>query len=126
MSDLSKFKFVEPLKENRFIINITGTNIPNYLFRKFEIYNEGDELIFTTSFYETVEFSFNPKEFFNITGVVIDYLDPVGDIVNSLMFNVKGSNFQRKQSYSNDELQTNELKFIVEKETMNLTYENKI
>ena len=126
MSVLTNFRVTEPLKENRFLINIVGTNIPNFLFRKFEIYNEGDELIFTTTFYETVEFSFNPTEFFNITGVVIHYLDPTGEVVNSLIFNVKGSNYQKKQSYSNDELQTNELKFIVEKETMNLSYKNKI
>jgi hypothetical protein len=126
MSVLSKFQFVEPLKENRFLINIIGTTIPNLLFRKFEIHNEGNELIFTTSFYETVQFSFNPTEFFNITGVVIDYLDPTGTVVNSLIFDVKGSNYGRKQSYSNDELQINELKFIVKKETMNLLYENKI
>lgn len=125
MVNFTKFQTVEPLKENRYIINIIGTNIPEYLFREYRIYNEGDNLIFTTKFYETVEFSFNPKEFFNITGVKIDYLDPVGEVVNSLIFNVKGSNFERTQSYSNDDLQMNELRFIIDKETMKLLYETK-
>lgn len=126
MANLRKFEPVEPLKENRFIINIIGTDIPEYLFREYRIYNEGDDLIFTTSFYETINFSFNPKEFFNITSVKIDYLDPIGEIVNSLMFNVQGLNFERTQSYLGDNLQTNQLRFIVKKETMNLLYKNKI
>jgi hypothetical protein len=122
MSCLSDFKPVEPLKENRFIINVLGANIPCYLFTKYKIFNEGDNLIFTTQFYETVNFSFNPKDFFDITGVKIDYLDPIGNVVNSLFFNVKGSNFERKQSYKNDGLQINKLRFIVDKNTMHLEY----
>jgi hypothetical protein len=30
----------EPAKENRFIIKLVNTNIPEYLFRSYEIYNE--------------------------------------------------------------------------------------
>lgn len=122
MNILTDFKPIEPLKENRFIINVLGTNIPCYLFTKYKIFNEGDKLIFTTQFYETVHFSFNPKDFFDITGVKIDYLDPIGNVVNSLFFNVRGSNFERKQSYKNDGLQINKLRFIVDKNTMHLEY----
>jgi hypothetical protein len=122
MNILTDFKPIEPLKENRYIINIIGTNIPVYLFTKYKIFNEGDNIIFTTQFYETVNFSFNPKDFFDITGVKIDYLDPIGNVVNSLFFNVKGSNFERKQSYKNDGLQINKLRFIVDKNTMHLQY----
>jgi len=118
------FPAIEPLKENRFIINFIGTNIPSYLFREYKIFNNGDNLIFTTKFFETVNFSFNPIEFFNITGVVIDYLDPIGQVINSLSFTVTGSNFKRKQSYSNDELQLNKLKFIIKKDSLKLKYEN--
>lgn len=123
--DITKFRPVEPLKSNRYLIKIVGTEIPSFLFTKYKIYNEGDTLIFTTKFYETVEFSFNPAEFFNITGVVIDYLDPIGNVVNSLSFNVSGSNFERKQSYSDDGLQINSLRFIINKESLTLKYINK-
>lgn len=116
------YKLVEPLKENRFIIKIQGVNIHPYLFRKYKIFNEGEEMIFTTEFYETIDYSFNPKDFFNITGVSIEYLSPVGDVVNALDFQVKGSNFKRSQSYKNDELQINKLRFIVDKDTMNLRF----
>ena len=116
------FKTIEPLKENRFLIKLDGVDIPSYLFRGYKIFNEGEELIFTTKFFESVEYSFNPKDFFNITGVSIEYLSPVGDVVNALDFQVKGSNFKRSQSYKNDELQINKLRFIVDKDTMNLRF----
>ena len=79
-------------------------------------------MIFTTQFYETVQYSFNPKDFFKITGVSIEYLDPVGEVVNALDFQVKGSNFKRSQSYKNDKLQINKLKLIVDKDTINLRF----
>lgn len=122
-----KFKAFEPLKECRFIINVIGTVLPDYLFREYRIYNDGEDLLFETSFMETVHFSFNPKEVFNINTCIIDFLDPTGVVVNSLRFNVKGLNYERSQSYKNgDELQLNHLKFIIDKESMNLLYENKI
>jgi len=121
MNDIFKFEPIEPLIENRYIINIVGTYIPQFLFSKYKIYNEGEELIFTTEFYETVNFTFNPKDFFEITGVKIDYLSPIGEVVSSLEFKIKGSNFEKEQSYSNSELQTNKLKFIMDKESIQLT-----
>jgi hypothetical protein len=121
MNDIFKFEPIEPLIENRYIINIVGTYIPQFLFRKYKIHNEGEELIFTTEFYETVNFTFNPKDFFEITGVKIDYLSPIGEVVSSLEFKIKGSNFEKEQSYSNSELQTNKLKFIMDKESIQLT-----
>jgi hypothetical protein len=113
---------IEPLKENRFLIKIEGTKIHPYLFRKYKLFNDGEEMIFTTEFYETVHFSFNPKDIFDITGVSIEYLDPIGEVVNALEFQVKGVNFEREQSYNNDELQINKFRFIVNKDTMSLKY----
>lgn len=115
---INDFEPVEPLKENRFLINIIGTEIPSYLFRNYKMYNEGEELIFETSFFETVNFTFNPSDFFNITGVVLDFLDPTGAVCGGLVFDVKGSNFMRKQKYSNDDLQITKLRFVVEKKTL--------
>ena len=123
--ELAAFAAQEPLKENRFIIKIKGADIHSYLFRKYKIFNEGDDLIFTTSFYETVNYCFNPVDFFKIYAVSIEYLDPTGVVVNSLEFDVKGSNFERKQSYRNDKLQINKLRFVVDKKTMNLKYVTK-
>lgn len=113
---------IEPAKTNRYIINLVGIDIPNYLFRKYKLHNEGDELIFTTEFYETVQYTFNPSDFFNITGVEVSYLDPTGAEHNSISFNVKGSNYIKKGDYSDDSITTNKLRFIVDKKTINIKY----
>ena len=65
---IENWRLVEPAKTNRFIIKIKGADIPEYLFKNYKIYNEGEELILTTEFYETVEYTFNPSDFFNIIG----------------------------------------------------------
>lgn len=122
MSKLRLFPAIEPLKDNRFIIKFDGVHIPEYLFRGYSLYNKGDEMIFTTKFFETVSYCFNPKYFYNITSVTIEYLDPIGDVVNSLKFDVKGSNFKRKQSYKSDKLQMNKLRFIIDVNSMVLNY----
>jgi hypothetical protein len=124
MSKLLNFKPVEPLKSNRFLIKIEGVDIPNYLFRKYKLHNESDNLIFTTSFYETVNYIFNPKDFFNIISVDIQYLDPIGEVVNGLKFDVKGSNFESKESYKNDDLKITKLRFIVNVDTITPYFKN--
>lgn len=124
--DFSNFKMVEPAKSNRFIIKLIGVDIPEYLFRKYKIHNEGEELIFTTEFYETVNYTFNPGEFFNVTGVEINYLDPVGEVHNSLIFSVKGSNFKKVGEYSSDNITTTKLRFVIDIKTIKLEFKNNI
>jgi hypothetical protein len=110
----SNYYPIEPAMENRFVIKITGADIPEYLFRKYKIYNEGEELILTTEFLESVMFTFNPTEFFNITEVTIDYLDPTGVPHQSILFPVKGSNFKKVGDYSSNEITTIKMRFIVD------------
>jgi hypothetical protein len=121
LNDASVF---EPLRANRFLITFSGVDIPAYLFRKYKIFNVGDDLIFKTEFFETVNFSFNPADLVKITGVIIEYLDPTGAVVNSLKFEVEGINYKIKQSYASDELQTNKFRIVINKKTMKLTNKN--
>jgi hypothetical protein len=116
---------IEPLMANRYAIEVVGTEIPSYLFREFKIFNEGDELIFTTEFYETVNFCFNPNEFFKITAVKILYLDPIGSVVNELLFETKSMNYEKTASYGSDDLLTNKMRFVIGKHTTSLLIENK-
>ena len=116
--DFKQFKSVEPLKNNRFLITLNGAEIPQYFFRKYEMYNEGDQMIFTTEFLESILYTFNPKDFFSITSVKLDYLDPVGEVVGGLNFDVKGSNFYKNGDYGDDSLQTTHLKFVVDVDTI--------
>ena len=106
---------IEPLMANRYAIEVVGTEIPSYLFREFKIFNEGYELIFTTEFYETVNFCFNPNEFFKITAVKILYLDPIGSVVNELLFETKSMNYEKTASYGSDDLLINKMRFVIGK-----------
>jgi hypothetical protein len=119
-----KFRPIEPSMINRFIIKFGGVDIPIPLFRGYKLYNNGDDFILKTEFLETVNYTFNPQDFFKITDVEIDYLDPTGVKHNGLSFSVKGSNFKKIGSYSKDGFTLNKLKFIINKESIKLSYNN--
>ena len=125
MPELTKFTPIEPLKSNRFTIKFNKeVTVPDYLFRSFKIYNEGEKLIFKTKMYQTVDYSFNPADLFRITSVTIEYLDPIVDVVNGLSFDVQGSNLSFKNDYSDDSLSMIDFQFVINPETMKLIYQN--
>lgn len=126
MVKISEFpKAVEPLMSNRFIIKFNEeVTIPEYLFRNFKIYNEGESLIFRTEMYQTVNYSFNPSDLFKMTSVTIHYLDPVGEVVNGINFNLKGSNLIYKNDYRDDGLSILKFQFVIDVESMKLIYQN--
>lgn len=107
------FASYEPARSNRFVINVTGTDIPEFLFRNFKLYNEGGNLHLDTEFFEVVNFIFNPNEFFNITDITISELDPTGQKVATTDFNILKSNFEKSGDYGNDEISSVKLNFIV-------------
>lgn len=121
-NEFSGWHHIEPAKTNRFVIRLLGAEIPSYLFRKYKLYNEGDEIIFVTEFLETVEYTFNPADFFKITGVQIDYLDPTGTKHNGIVFQVKGSNFKKVGDYSDDDFITVKLRFVAITESIQVEY----
>jgi hypothetical protein len=123
MSDITNkvFKAIEPLKENRFIINVNEeVNIPEYLFRKFHIENVGEDFIFTTEIYQTVQYTFNPADLIKITTIVLKFLGPVGDLVGGLHMLVKGSNMDIIGDYSEDGLLIVKFRFVIKPEGINL------
>lgn len=123
---ISEFpKVVEPLKSNRFIIKFNDeVKIPEYLFSKFKIYNQADKLFFKTKMYQTIDYSFNPQDLFKITDVTINYLDPVGEVVNGLTFSIKGSNMSYKNDYSDDGLSVIKFLFVIDNDSIKLINEN--
>ena len=115
------FKPFEPVLKNRFIINVNEeVNIPEYLFRKFHIENVGEDFIFTTEIYQTVEYTFNPADLTKITSIVLKFLGPVGDLVGGLHMLVKGSNMEIGGDYADDELLIVKFRFVVKPEEINL------
>lgn len=118
------FQVVEPLKKNRFLITFENTQIPCYLFRNFNLYNEGDKLIFETSIWETVQFTLNPLDIFNILTIKVEFLDPIGNTVSGMIFNVKATNFEKKCSYETDEIMSVQFKFEIDRTTLKTIYKN--
>ena len=115
------FKSIEPLFKNRFTINVNEeVNIPEYLFRKFHIENIGEDFIFTTEIYQTVEYTFNPADLTKITTISLKFLGPVGDLVGGLHMLVKGSNMEIDGDYGDGELLIVKFRFVVKPEEINL------
>jgi len=113
MEKLKQFIGVEPLMENRWIIKTHPININPYLFRKYKMYNEGEIIVFKTEFFETVMDTYNPKELLEITDITLEYLDPTGVVFGVLKMIVKGINFERKHSYSENDLMITKLRVII-------------
>ena len=109
-----EFRPIEPLMENRWIIRTHPININPYLFRKYKMYNEGEIIVFKTEFFETVMDTYNPKELLEITDITVEYLDPTEVVVGGLKMIVKGINFERKHSYSGNDLMITKLRVIID------------
>lgn len=110
---ITDFKMVEPLRENRWLIETQPTKINSYLFRKYRMFNEGENIILKTEFYETVDETYNPIDLLNISEITLKYLDPVGEVVGGFNMVIGGLNFDKKHSYSGDELLITKLRFVI-------------
>ena len=110
---IPEFKNYEPLRSNRWLIETYPTKINPYLFRKYKMFNEGKEIIFKTEFFEIVQESYNPIDLMNITDITLNYLDPINEVVGGFKMLVGGMNFEKNHSYSNDDLLTTKLRFVI-------------
>jgi hypothetical protein len=109
------FEAVEPLMANRWLIETAPTKINPYLFRKYRMFNEGEDVIFKTQFMETIKDTYTPDELMNITDIKLKYLDPTGESVSELNMTIKGLNFDKKHSYSDSDLLLTKMRFIIGK-----------
>lgn len=101
---------IEPSRTNRFLINLSGTEIPNYLFRKYNLFYDEGNFYLELEFYETVNFIFDVNNFFNIREVNIQYLDPTGVSFGFMNLEVLDYiEFEKIGDYSLDTLTTNSL-----------------
>ena len=107
------FEPIEPLRSNRWVIRTSPTVITDFLFREYKMYNEGEEIILEASFFESIIETYNPKDLMNITDLKIEYFNPVGDVVGGFDITVKGVNFEKHHSYTNDDLLITNLRFVI-------------
>lgn len=102
----------EPKKNNRFFINVVGTDIPYHLFKSYKMYNQGRTIVVETEFYETTDWTFNPQEFFDIEDLLIQHTNAVGEVITTLDFKVDEIEYEQVGSYADDGFLMNKLKFI--------------
>lgn len=122
MTEIIGMGGIEPLRVNRWVINFVGYDIVDFLFRKYKIFNDADKLMFSTEILETVSHQINPKKLFNIEQVKIEFLDPIGSVVNGFTFNVKSMLFEQIGDYASDDLLTYKILIEIDKSTMNPIY----
>jgi len=122
MENFKMPNMVEPLKSNRYIIQTDGVKIPEYLFRRFSLENIDDNFVLLTEIYNTVDFMFNPDDAFKITKIYIKNLDPTGVVVSTLEMEIGGINVEINGDYSDDNLMLTKFRFIINRNTMKVTY----
>jgi len=111
---MENFDSVQPIKSNKFIMNVVGTDIPSHLFRNYKIYNQGKTMIIETEFYETQEWVFNPQEFFDIEDLLIQYLNDEDEVIFTLDFSVVEIFYEKSGAYHDNDYVINKLKFITD------------
>lgn len=112
--------WVEPKMSFRFSIKFEGLDIPDYLFRRYKMYNDGEILIFEASLYETVDYTLSPVDFFKIFNVTVSFLDATGAVVSSWNFNIEGLSFDNSGDYGKEDLMTHNFKFEVNKKSFKI------
>lgn len=117
--------YQEPKMGFRFTIKFEGLDIPEHLFRGYKLYNDADQLMFETSFYETLDKNFNPLDFFKIYDVKVTFLDPTGLGASSWNFSVKGIAFENVGDYGKSELFVHKFVFEVDKKSFEVKNELK-
>jgi hypothetical protein len=114
----------EPLRSNRFIIKFSGLDIPPYLFKSYKFYNNGDEIIFLTEIYDVAHYFINPQDLFNVIDVIVEHLDPTGEVIQGLKFEVKGMNFVQTASYQDDSILTTKVRLVIKEATLNKLFKS--
>jgi len=116
------FSIIEPKVSCRFILEAEGLNIPEWCYRKYKLYNDGDKLIFTTEILETIQTIINPKDLFNITSFCVKTLDPKGHIIHKLSFDISDINFHQKNEYKKSKISKFKIKGTVKLDSIFCTY----
>ncbi len=122
------FKVHEPLRANRWILNVG--KVPAYLFRSvnLESFVEKDSknpktyTKLTFSIYNTVGYTLNPDDVITLKKIKLDFLDPVGSIVNGYDMKVEFDRMSLKCDYADGGLLTHEFVFYVK--DLNQLYSN--
>jgi hypothetical protein len=104
---------LEPKTDSRWVITTKGFEIPKWLFRNYKLYNDGEDIIVECEIIEPLHITFNPADYMKITDILVEYLDPVGIVVSSLLMEIKGLNFVTSGDYESNELKKTKFLFKI-------------
>jgi hypothetical protein len=121
---LSPLGNIEPSRTNRFIITIEDSpDILYWYFRNYKISMENNLLYIDIEIMEPLNYTLNPvTDFEHMTRFRIDNLDPTGVVVRTIRFTAGIVNFERSCDYSNNDILTDKLRFVIDRKTYNLVY----
>lgn len=115
---------IEPLKTNRWLLSVG--DIKPYLIRNVKlntVNNNGNYLmVLGFSVMNTVEHIHNPTLIFDIKKIKLEFLDPVGSVINGYDMDVVLDNGSFKCDYSINDILTHEYVFYVT--NLKFIYEN--
>lgn len=115
---------IEPLKTNRWLLSVG--DIPKYLIKNVRlntINNNGNYLmVLAFSVMNSVVDVHDPTLIFDIKKIKLEFLDPVGTVVNGYDMDVVLDNGSLKCDYSSDDILTHEYVFYVT--NLKFLYEN--
>lgn len=110
----------EPLRSNRWILNVT--DVPPYLIKNVNLETftekEGRKNFktytkLTFSIFNIIGYMVQPGDIIQLKKIKLDFLDPVGTVVNGYNMDVEFEKMNFKCDYSNDGLLTHEFIFYV-------------
>jgi hypothetical protein len=112
---ISEFKLQEPLRTNRWLLKVG--KVPAWLVRStnLETFVEKGKTYTKLNFslLNTVDYTIVPDDVIQLRKIKLEFLDPVGHVINGYDMNVEFEKMSLKCDYSDDGLLTHEFVFYV-------------
>jgi hypothetical protein len=116
----------EPKRTHLFTIEFPGLNISPYFFQDYKLYTEGEDFVFETNIFDSIQEEVNPAKFLKIKNVVINHLDPTGkNNIGGYVFKTEGIYYESSNSYAENEFLIHKLKLKIAEDTFKMINENK-
>jgi hypothetical protein len=112
---ISEFKLQEPLRTNRWLLKVG--KVPAWLVRStnLETFVEKGKTYTKLNFslLNTVDYTIVPDDVIQLRKIKLEFLDPVGHVINGYDMNVEFEKMSLKCDYSDDGLLTHNFVFYV-------------
>jgi hypothetical protein len=124
---IREFPAYEPLRSNRWLVRMSGCNVlekgvPEWSFKSFKIYNDKNQkmLEYDRDFLKleleirnSTGFLLTPDMVMDEKKIDIEFLDPVGEVIDKYSMEVNFDNFLLSGDYGDDDILTHKLIFDI-------------